>query len=140
MRVFALFDGADRKQIMVGQVVCLSDAVFFIVADFLGELRIASLVQHVDFLVADAVEFHYVLLCLATCSDYAVGLFAGIAELVVVDFTVEVFVQLREFQEDKVVDSNNFHSLCLVDVAGQFITQSVENINSLLFYKFAEMH
>ena len=64
----------------------------------------------------------------------AVGIVAGTTELVVIDFAVNGLVSFGKAQEKQVVYGDDGpYTLCLADIQGQFVGQSVEDLDAVLF-------
>ena len=92
----------------------------------------ATLIHHIDFVGVDAIVLHDVALgALAHC-DNSRSLTASSAELVIVDSHIDaIAVELRERDENQVVDCHHRRHTAVVDAKWQFIAQTMIQADSL---------
>ena len=131
-QVLAALDAANIQYVPTGQMVEFANDVFLFVTDNLAELRVAALVNHVNLVGADGIAVNDFLFRKLADGNDAVGIVAGTTELVVIDFAVNGLVSFGKAQEKQVVyGDDGFYTLCLADIQGQFVGQSVEDLDAV---------
>ena len=97
-----------------------------------GKRLVATLMDHVDFLLCHAVVVHNLSFGVLAHGNNAVGGMAGVAELVVVDLPVNPVVVLWSVDEDKVVYGHHAAAVAAAYVEGQLVAEPVKQLYAVV--------
>ena len=89
-----------------------------------------GLVNHSDLFLRNIIKMTDVLFGLLTDSDDTICLFAGKTKFEIIDIPIRPAVLFREMKKYEIVNSDYGGEITFPDIKGEFITQSMKQVNA----------